>query len=242
MNDYVKETRKFQPLKPWLKGNCSITPRHFYTQYTPDLLEHLFLSLDIVVPLHDADTVSTSNTKESWQLNRNYIKKVLQILAIDEEDCDMELAEDEKEEVLLKLGEPPYSCYNLYFITIKNNDEEKIVYVGQTNATKSRFIGGHHAALKLHAPQYSGYQKYVYFGTVTFTATDNGYLPMECLETTGQIRHLLNDIERILIYEFKPELNTQKYKYKFINQPKLQIENHTGASNFLDFYLIDWTR
>ena len=45
-------------------------------------------------------------------------------VVIAEEDCDMELAEDEKEEVLLKLGEPPYSCYNLYFITIKNNDEE----------------------------------------------------------------------------------------------------------------------
>lgn len=242
MNDFIKGVRKFQPLRPWIKGNCSITPRHFYTQYTPDLLEYLYLSLDIVVPLHEADTVSTGNTKESWKLNREYIKKALKILAIDEEDCDMELAEDEKEEVLIKLGEPPNSCYNLYFITIKNDEEERIVYIGQTNGTKSRFVGGHHAALKLHAPQYSRYQKYVYFGTVTFTSTDNKYLPMECLETTGQIRHLLNDTERILIYAFKPELNTQKYKYNFINQPRLQIENHTGISDFLDFYVIEWTK
>lgn len=241
MNDYIKEVRKFQPLKPWIKGNGSITPKHFYTQYTPDLLEHLYLSIDIVVPLHEADTVSTGNTKESWKLNREYIKKALKILAIDEEECDMELAEDEKEEVLIKLGEPPYSCYNLYFITIKNNEEENIVYVGQTNGTKSRFIGGHHAALMLHAPKYSGYQKYVYFATATFTSTDKSYLPMECLETTGQIKHLINDIERILIYEFKPILNTQKHKYSFIKEPRLQIENHTGTSDFLDYYVIDWT-
>lgn len=241
MSEEKKGIRKFQPLRAWLKGNCSITPSHFYAQYTPDLLGCLYLSLDIVVPLHEADTISTGNTNESWILNREYIKKALKILVIDEEDCDMELAEDEKEEVLEKLGDPPYSCYNLYFITIKNDTEERIVYIGQTNGKKSRFIGGHHAALKLHAPQYSGFQKYVYFGTVTFTSTDNHYLPMECLETTGQIKHLLNDIERILIYAFKPELNTQKYSYNFIRRPRLQIENHTGSSDFLDFYVIDWT-
>lgn len=242
MNDIIKGVRKFQPLSPWLKGNCSITPSHFYTQYTPDLLKYLYLSLDVVVPLHEADTILTGNTNESWRLNREYIKKALKLLIIDEEDCDMELAEDEKEEVLEKLGEPPYSCYNLYFITIKNDTEERIVYVGQTNGQKSRFISGHHAALKLHAPQYNGYQKYVYFGTVTFKSTDEKYLPIECLETTGQIKHLLNDIERILIYAFEPELNTQKYKYNLINQPRLQIENHTGTSDFLDYYVIDWIK
>ena len=65
--------------------------------------------------------------------------------------------------MLQEIGEPPFGCYNIYFITIYNEHEEKLVYIGKTDSKKSRFSNGHLAALKLHNPIYNGYNKRVYW-------------------------------------------------------------------------------
>ena len=128
----------------------------------------------------------------------------------------MPLAEDEREEILEKLGEPPESSYNIYLITIYDDiGFEKVVYVGKTDGKKSRFQNGHLAALKLHNPKYKAYDKRVYFGTITFIADNEkqDYLPLECFSSKDDIKRFLSDVEKFLIRYFNCELNIQKPFY-----------------------------
>ncbi len=215
-------------------------PSRFLEENDVDTANFFYLSLDIVVPLYIADQVETNRIEVSRNKNIEYIKKALEIAVIDENECDIPLADDEREEILEKLGEPPYSCYNIYIITIRNDNNEKIVYVGQTDSVESRFKNGHKVALKLHNPIYKDYEKLIYFGTITFLSKDDEYLPMECVSNNSQAKKLLNDVERILIYEFQPEFNVQEWEYKILQEPQMSIENHTGVSDFLDNYVIDF--
>ena len=42
--------------------------------------------------------------------------------------------------LLQEIGEPPFGCYNIYFITIYNEHEEKLVYIGKTDLQKVDFL------------------------------------------------------------------------------------------------------
>ena len=58
---------KNQPLKPWIKGNESITPNNFFQMHCPILEYGAWISLDIAVELYKANTIDTG-----------YLKKVLE--------------------------------------------------------------------------------------------------------------------------------------------------------------------
>ena len=51
---------KNQPLKPWIKGNESITPNNFFSNALPNLEYGAWISLDIAVELYKANTMTIS--------------------------------------------------------------------------------------------------------------------------------------------------------------------------------------
>lgn len=238
--DYITG-KKFQTLKPWVKGNNSVTPAHFYRDYKIVFNNTIFIALDIKIPLYKANTVDTSNISSVRLKNTQYIKKALEMLDIDVDDTDCPLTDRQRKDVLDVCGEPPTSSYNLYFITIQKNDYEELVYIGKTDSKESRFKNGHLAALKLHDPKYSQYEKYVYFGTITFMTDLGEYLPLECICDTDWSAKLLDDLERVLITKLNPVLNTKHDDSRIIEKEKyvITIENMTG-SDFLNMS-IDYT-
>lgn len=157
---------KFRPLSPWIMGNSSVTPNNFYIDNKPDLSKGAFIALDVATELHLAHTIITGTLENSWKANQTYIRKAC-IIANTGEENDFDLDGEDKLMILEKLGEPPECSYNIYLITIYNQSEEKIVYIGKTDSANGRFANGHLAALKLHNPKYASYQKRVYFGTIT---------------------------------------------------------------------------
>lgn len=90
---------KNQPLKPWIKGNESITPNNFFSNALPNLEYGAWISLDIAVELYKANTIDTGYLKKSWNEHHEYIEQVCLLTGIDEEngyDLDREEKKNEK--------------------------------------------------------------------------------------------------------------------------------------------------
>lgn len=229
---------KFRPLAPWVKGNSSVTPINFYSDNKPELSMGAFLSLDIAVDLHLAHTVSTGTLENSWAENQAYIKEACAIANTGEEYC-FDLDGEDKRNILDELGEPPECSYNIYFITIYNESEEKVVYVGKTDSKNGRFANGHLAALKLHDPKYSAYQKRVYFGTITLLSKDLDYIPLEFITPYEEAKRYLNGVEGFLIDRLNPELNTRKEKIDIFEEvSQIHIQNFSEVSDFMDDFFV----
>lgn len=227
-------------LAPWLKGNESITPKNFYMDNKPNFELGAFLGIDEYIDLYKAYEFDSGNLEESWAKTREYIERTFSIInknldeLLENDEVYMRLDNEQKDMILKELGNPPLCSYNIYIITIYNDTEEKIVYIGKTDSKKSRFQNGHLAALKLHNPKYEGYKKRVYFGTIVFL-NKSDYIPLEYIIPLEYARTLLSYTESILINYFKPELNTLLIDSK-IDIPKIQfhIQNFTDTSPFLN--------
>ena len=228
---------RFQPLKPWIMGNESITPSNFYGNLKPYFELGAFISLDMAVDLHLANTIDTGNLFESWYKNKDYIEKTCEIADADEYN-GYDLAGEEKRAILKELGEPPTCCYNLYFITVYNATDERVVYIGKTDSKKSRFINGHLAALKLHDPKYAMFNKRIYFGTITFLSKDKKYVPLEFITPYSEANNLLSEMEGLLISHFTPELNVKSEQVGDMNDIVVHIQNFSDTSSFLDNYIV----
>lgn len=227
-------------LIPWLKGNESITPRNFYMKNKPNFELGAFLGIDEYIDLYKVYKFDSGNLEESWLKTREYINRAYSIInenvdeLLENDEVDISLDNEQKYMILKELGNPPLCSYNIYIITIYNDKEEIVVYIGKTDSKKSRFKNGHLAALKLHNPKYEGYKKRVYFGTIMFLS-ERKFVPLEYITPLEYARTLLNYIESILIKNFKPELNTLLIDSK-IDIPKIQIhiQNFTDATPFLN--------
>jgi len=235
-------TLKFQPLKPWVQGNESVTPKNFYRDYKPSCEMGSFIALNVAVDLHLADKIDTGNLNDSWIANQQYIEMACDIAGIDleedvEESC-FSLDNEEKHWILEQLGSPPECCYNLYFVTIYNETEEKLVYIGKTDARKSRFANGHSVALRLHNPIYASYKKRVHFGTIMFLTDDKEYLPLEFIQPFDEAEKYLNEMESLLIRWFNPELNVRCGNMGMMKQMFIHIQNFTESSDFLNDYMV----
>lgn len=224
---------KFQPLEPWVKGNSSVTPENFYGNFSPDSEMGAFVSLDIAVDLYLANTVDTGNLRDSWEQNREYIERACDITGVGAENS-YDLDNEEKRWILDELGEPPECCYNLYFITIYNDVEERLVYVGKTDSKKSRFVNGHLAALKLHNPIYNGYEKRIYFGTIMFLSKSKEYVPLEFIAPYDMAEKYLGEMEAFLIDRLNPELNVKNEQIGDLeNLSVVHIQNFSNVSMFM---------
>ncbi|MFZ5945667.1 MAG: hypothetical protein ACOYVD_16355 [Bacillota bacterium] len=239
---------RFQPLRPWITGHNSVTPEIFYGMKDPDLTKEAFIGLDICVDLHDSNEVDTGNLQDSWTENREYIERALELVSINLNECGSDLDHEERIRIQQELGEPPYSSYNLYFITIYKEEvnqgqskiiEERIVYIGKTDSKNSRFVNGHLVALKLHHPKYQDFKKRVYFGTVTFLTEEDDYLPLEFIYQLTKAKELLNNTEALLISWFNPELNIRTEDMGNMRCCSICIENWSEKSNFLHGYFVE---
>lgn len=229
---------KFRPLSPWIIGNSSVTPNNFYIDNRPDLSKGVFIALDVAIDLHLAHTVITGTLESSWKENQAYIEKACALANTGEEN-DYDLDSEEKLMILDELGEPPECSYNVYFITIYNETEEKIVYIGKTDSKSGRFSNGHLAALKLHNPKYSSYQKRVYFGTITLLSEKMAYVPLEFVTPYENAKRYLNGAEAFLIAHFYPELNLRKEKVGIFEEvSQIHIQNFSGVSDFMKDYFV----
>ena len=229
---------KVRVLDPWLKGNGSVTSKNFYGQNNPDIKQGAFIALDIAIDLHLANTVDTGNLKDSWNKTKAYIEQACDIANVDSEN-DFDLDHEEQYWILSELGAPPECCYNIYIITVYNEYEEKIVYIGKTDAKESRFKNGHLAALKLHDPKYKKYYKRVYFGMVMFLDSDKEHIPLEFITPYSMAEQYLGEMEAVLINHFAPELNTKNERINILNGiGVIHIQNFTDVSDFLHDYFI----
>lgn len=229
---------KFRPLSPWIMGSSSVTPNNFYIDNKPELSMGAFIALDIATDLHLAHTVPTGTLKSSWKENQTYIKKACAIADTGEEN-GFDLDGEDKLNILEELGEPPECSYNIYFITIYDESEEKVVYIGKTDSKSGRFSNGHLAALKLHNPKYLSYQKRVYFGTITLLSENKAYVPLEFVTPYENAKRYLNGAEAFLIAHFDPELNVRKEKMGiFEGVSQIHIQNFSGVSDFMKDYLV----
>lgn len=225
---------KFQPLKPWIMGNNSVNPINFFGKLKPCLEYGAFLGLDVCCDLYLANTIDTGNLYDSWKSNKEYIEKVCEFTGTNEE-CGYDLDNEEKNCVLEKLGPPPLCCYNIYFITIYNDNEEKLVYIGKTNSKNSRFANGHLAALKLHNPKYHNYLKRVYFGTIMFLSADKQYIPLEFIVPYEKAKRHLDWMEGFLIEKLQPELNDRQENIGEMERiSSVHIQNFCGISDFMN--------
>lgn len=225
---------KFQPLEPWIMGNNSINPKNFYGNLKPYLEYGAFIGLDACCDLYLANTVDTGNLYDSWKKNKKYIEDVCKLTGTNEE-YGYYLDNEEKRWILESLGEPPVCCYNIYFITIYSGDEEKLVYLGKTDAKNNRFANGHLVALKLHGPRYRQYDKRVYFGTIMFLSKEKQYVPLEFILPYEKAKNYLDWMEGFLIEKLHPELNDRQENMGEMSKISLvHIQNFSDVSDFMN--------
>ena len=196
---------KFQPLKPWIMGNDSVNPKKFYGKLKPQLEYGAFIGLDICCDLHLANTIDAGNLYDSWNKNRKYIEDVC-ILTGTNEQCGYDL-----------------------------DNEEKLVYIGKTDAKNSRFANGHLVALKLHHPKYKEFDKRVYFGTIMLLSEEQQYIPLEFIFPYEKARNYLDWMEGFLLEKLHPELNDRlEYVGEMEKVSTVHIQNFTDVSDFMN--------
>lgn len=180
----------------------------------------------------------------TWNEIHDYVANAFRIITDDYgEDLGIEEVEKLRDvdreiihEIEYQLKRPPTACYPIYFISVGNGKDERLIYIGKTSSKNHRFSGGHSAALKLHAPEYEGLSKQIYFGTVAYLDHDKNYIPLEFIQPFEDAKNLLRSLEAGLIYDLKPELNSD-----YLNNNRacfdmlVNIENHTSSSNFLNY-------
>lgn len=215
-----------KPLSAWIKRTHPLPPRF----YTPGIIDKpknewsTWLSIEEVAPLYKAKELNWLGLKESRKNTQDYLNQASEIIDGLEGGW---LDNEEREMILEELGEPPLPSLPIYLITVKDNDKETIVYIGKTE-NKSRFSGGHSAALKLHAPEYEGKEKKIYRSTIWFH-DDDEYLSLDWIQPEKLSIELLDSVESQLIYRFQPDLNVLKKKK---NYAKWDFYIH--LQNFLD--------
>lgn len=218
----------FSPLFLWLKGKEGIETFLNNKDIEINFKEGSFLSLDKHFYLHEVEKASPQSLSTSWDKTNNYIKEALKFT----KNKNI-LNKEEIKKITAELGEPPVHCYPIYIVTIEDDSEEKVVYIGKTSANKNRFLGGHKVALKLHNPKYNGKIKNVYFACVMFLTENKNYLPLEWISPKEKALELLDSIESYLIFNIKPELNIQKIKKNYSKYDfYFHIQNSSNYSNF----------
>lgn len=202
----------YKPLSSWINRKHPI-PERFYTAGYVDVPKDdwsAWLSIEEVALLHLAPQMKWISLKDSREKTESYLEKASEIINGLEGGW---LDREEQSWILEELGEPPLPSLPIYLMACSDSQGEEIVYIGKTK-NSSRFSGGHTAALKLHAPQYSKKEKKIYRSTVWFH-NDNEYISLDWVQPESLAYKILDSIESHLIYHLQPELNTDKKKKNY---------------------------
>jgi hypothetical protein len=224
---------EYTSISGWLRGQTSYNAFHFSAQPKINLQAGGFVAIDRSVPVYQAGEVPAQSLEEAWHTVRQYVEEACELVHAGDE-CPR-LDKDEIDMILTGLGRPPPPCYPVYFIAVRDraSEEERLVYVGKTSSSSNRFSGGHAALTKLHDPLYDGTDKVLYLGTVMLQDIDNEYLPLEAVQPLEKAKAMLVSIEAQLIYELKPELNTQGRARDNTRSPLNVIHIQNSISKFL---------
>ena len=196
-----------RPLSAWINRTHPISER-FYTTDFADLPRDdwcVWLSVEEVAPLYKANKMEWISLLDSRDKTKVYLEEASEIIDGLEGGW---LDKEEREWILDELGNPPLPSLPIYLITCSDESSEEVVYIGKTERT-DRFIGGHSAALKLHAPEYENKSKKIYRCTVWFHNEDE-YISLDWVQPEKLAIDLLDSTESHLIYKFQPKLNTSK--------------------------------
>ena len=217
----------------WLKRE-SYLPAFVDLQQEPPRAEYGGgIALDLALPAHESLSAPAESLESSWIEVHEYVNKALTLI---DAEAPGWIDSDEVRMIKEELGEPPALCYPLYFVSVGDARQERLVYVGKSSAKGGRFRQGHAALTKLLHPKYDGLAKRVYFGSVVLQSSRGEYLPLEWVMPLDFSKQLLSSIEAQLIYWFKPELNSHHVandNAKCKCTP-LHIQNFSGVSRFLD--------
>lgn len=193
--------------------------------------EFMFVALDVVFEVHEAPLTPLKTFAQSWSDTREYISAACRLLG--RARPGRALSSDERALVLSALGEPPLPAWPLYFLTAGNEDHERVVYIGRTNAKTHRFSDGHPAITALHRPKYRGLRSRLYLATITMLSDEGHYIPLEWVHPERLRTTLWTDAEAQLIYNFQPELNTDLRAFDASKFPtRLTLHNYSGTKGF----------
>lgn len=197
-----------------------------------------FIGIDTCLPLYKVLDMEAQSLEKTWNALNEYVDHAFSIImeqygeGLDIQDNDKLLDVDKEiiREIMVQPIQIPPACYPIYFITVGDGNEERVVYIGKTSSNNHRFSGGHSVALKLHNPIYEGLVKHIYFGTVTLLE----YLPLEFIHPYKDAVELLNNLEAGLIFNLKPELNKVHLNRNNVRFDMIvNIENHSDRQNVL---------
>ena len=224
-----------KPLSSWINRTHPI-PERFYTPGYIDVPKDdwsVWLSIEEVALLHLAPKMKWLGLKESRDITKSYLDEASELINGLEGGW---LDSEEREWILEELGGPPLPSLPIYLITCSDEKKEELVYVGKTE-NKSRFSGGHSAALKLHAPKFSHKEKKIYRSTVWFH-NDDEYISLDWIQPESLAIDLLDSVESHLIYSFQPELNTAKKKKSYTKWDFcIHIQNFLDGSFLNDNFI-----
>lgn len=204
-----------------------------FTHYEGEVIlpELIFVSIDTFFSLHEAPAVPLKSLEQSWIDTKDYVQRALAILG--RPRAGWSLSDEDREKVLASIGEPPGPAWPIYVIAVGDYPDERIVYIGKTNAQTHRFGTGHSAITALHAPKYDGMTKRLYLATVTLMSDEGNYVPLEWLHPKGLRDSIWSDIEAQLIYHFQPELNRKlKERDHSKNPVEIALNNYSGTKSF----------
>ena len=193
----------------WLRSKRFFLKSPLYMACEDHVWQDFWVGLDSSVMLHEAAEFPLIPFEKARTDCFTYLENACGILGKGKPGWSP--SKEASAEVTERLGSPPFNAYTIYLITTstQENNDETVVYVGKTNSQSHRFRGGHAAISKLHAPEYEGMQKRVYFGCLIGINDDDNYVPIDWLvEENGRDKVLAN-IEHQLIFNLQPALNSE---------------------------------
>jgi len=226
------------PLFGWLAGK-ELLPKRFHSKDEADNLEvswAVSVALDEVVPLHEVVKAKWQSLRKSRELTASYLSAADGII---DGLWGGRLDAEERHMVQNELGQPPAFCMPIYIVTVRTESHEEVVYVGKT-ISATRFIGGHAAAIKLHAPEFSNFSKQVYLCSIILHVRDE-YVALEWLDSDEVAEGVLDLTESLLIYALQPRLNSAKRKRPQGRKPvSIHVQNYAGTG-ILDDLILEYS-
>ncbi|MDP1861948.1 MAG: hypothetical protein Q8K82_25030 [Gemmatimonadaceae bacterium] len=227
----------YTQIHAWLNRTHPL-PRRFAASRAADALDAHWLAwvgLNERHQLHEAASLDWYTLQQSAERARRYVDEAVAILGSDQVE-----EVGDKAAVLAALGNPPSQATPLYIITTCDGGSEEPVYIGKTTS-KSRFAGGHRAALRLLAPRFKSADKFLYRCSIT-VSLDADHVALEWVDPLATACAILDDVESRLIHSLQPSLNTHKRKADVArNKCAIHVQNTIEGTlgSFLDDYIVD---
>jgi hypothetical protein len=221
----------FRPLTAWVYGERFFMKGIEYYEHDVHVPDRMFVALDVFFEIHEAPRTPLKTLEQSWMDTKAYVAEACRLIGRDRPGFSLSV--EDRQKVLLALGEPPGPAWPLYFFTVGDQAEERIVYIGKTNAKSHRFYSGHSAITALHRPEYRRLRTRLYLATVTMYSDEGHYIPLEWVHPAILRNTLWSDAEAQLVYHFQPALNTELKTRDASKMPtNLTLYNYSGTKSF----------